>query len=54
MHRDVTQKRLTQGRIATGVYIGYIYPPKISQTQSKLFLFLWRKNDVRTVLEHEY
>jgi len=30
-------------------YMGYIYPPKISP--SKL---LWDKNDVKTVIEHEY
>jgi len=35
--------------VATGVYIGYIYPPKISPSK-----FLWGRNDVRTAVEHEY
>jgi len=41
---------VTRG-VATGVaYIGYIYPPKISQT-----FYGVKINDVKTVLiEHEY
>ena len=34
--------------VAMGVYIAYIYSPKISPSQ------LWGNNDFRTIIEHEY
>jgi len=41
---------ITRG-VATGVY-GYIYTPKISPRLQ--VNFLWRRNDVKTAIEHEY